>query len=76
MGEIREVDIEKYIRIGEFSKKVGLAISTVKKYEDMGIIIPHHVSKQSGHRYYTERQAEDYNRENQIVYKRGGKYCV
>ena len=53
-------ECEGYMRIGEFSKRVGLAVSTVKKYEKQGLIISHHKSRLSGHRYYTQEQADDY----------------
>lgn len=65
MGE--NLTSTKYIRIGEFAKKVGLSVSTVKRYEEEGLIKAHHKSRKSKQRYYTEQQAEEFIRNNQIL---------
>lgn len=61
------VTSEKCMRIGEFAKRVSLSVSTVKKYESLGIIKPHHKSGLNKQRYYTDKQVEDYIQNYQIV---------
>lgn len=41
---------------GEFSKKTGKSISTLRKWDTEGKLKPHHVSE-GEHRYYSEQQA-------------------
>jgi len=64
MGEVD--GLNKCMMIGEFSKRVGLSVSTIKKYEKQGIIKPHYTSKISRYRYFTELQAEEFIRDYRI----------
>lgn len=43
---------ETIYKIGAFSKKVGLPNSTLRYYEDEGLIKPHY--DDNGQRYYTD----------------------
>lgn len=49
--------MEKFLRIGVFSKMVGISSSSLRDYEKEGIIIPHHKSPK-GQRVYTQEQAD------------------
>ena len=44
-----------YYTIGEFSKKVGLSISTLRNWDSNGKLKPAYVTS-GGHRYYSEEQ--------------------
>jgi DNA-binding transcriptional MerR regulator len=61
------VTSKEYMRIGDFAKKIGLSVSTVKRYEEEGVIKAHHKTRKSKQRYYTEQQVEEFIKNNQIV---------
>ena len=44
-----------YYTIGEFSKKVGLSISTLRNWDSDGKLKPAYVTA-GGHRYYSDEQ--------------------
>lgn len=68
---------EKYYSIGEFSKRIGVAPSTLRLWEQKGVLIPHHRTtggKIKGKRVYTETQAVDYlsgKRDVNITFENG-----
>lgn len=43
-------------RIGEFSKLCGLSVDALYHYQKMEILIPNHVDKNTGYRYYEAKQ--------------------
>lgn len=45
----------RYLKIGEFADLIGVHSTTVRNYEEEGIIIPHHKSPK-GQRLYTQEQ--------------------
>ena len=49
----------QYLKIREFSDLVGLSPTTVRKYEEEGILLPHHKSIK-GQRLYTMEQVNAY----------------
>ena len=52
---VYSTDIMPYYTIGEFSKKVGLSISTLRNWDSNGKLKPAYVTS-GGHRYYSEEQ--------------------
>ena len=49
----------KYYKISEFSKLIGVATVTLRRWELQGILRPHHKSP-TGYRYYSEEQLKEY----------------
>ena len=47
--------------IGKISKMVGLSIDTLRYYDEIGLIVPAHISD-TGYRYYKLEQAADFTR--------------
>lgn len=47
--------------IGEVAKLFHLSVSSLRHYEDMGLIEPEYVDSESGYRYYSVRQFEVLN---------------
>lgn len=47
--------------IGEVAKMFHLSVSSLRHYEDVGLITPEHVDPESGYRYYSTRQFEVLN---------------
>lgn len=43
-------------KIGEFSKICGLSVDTLYHYENTGLLVPSHVDKFTGYRYYDSSQ--------------------
>lgn len=50
---------EKFYKIGEFARLVGLSTSTIRAYEKSGILIPHHKTPE-GYRVYSDKQYKDF----------------
>lgn len=50
----------QYLRVKEFSEKIGLSESTVRRYEREGKLLPHHKTP-TGIRYYSQEQADAWN---------------
>lgn len=46
---------KKFYKIGEFARLTGISQSTLRQYEERGILVPHHKSAY-GYRYYSEEQ--------------------
>lgn len=44
------------LRIGQFAKRTGLSVATLRFYADQSLLQPDHVDAQTGYRYYSERQ--------------------
>lgn len=55
-----------FYRIGDFAKKVGLSRSTLRKWEEKGIIKPHHISP-TGYRYYSDEQVAEITNSGGLV---------
>lgn len=49
----------KYYSIGQFAKKVGVTVQSVRNWDKTGKVKSHHVSE-SGHRYYSQEQVNLY----------------
>lgn len=47
-----------YYRISVFARKVGVNPATLRRWEQMGILLPHHKSP-TGYRYYSDEQVEE-----------------
>ena len=45
--------------IGRFARLTGLSIRSLRRYADMGLLVPAHVDEDSGYRYYTLDQARE-----------------
>ena len=48
--------MEKLIKIGEFSKINHISIPTLRLYDELGILKPIYVDKESNYRYYSINQ--------------------
>lgn len=44
--------------IGEFSKITGLTVKTLRFYHEAGVLVPTHVDRDTGYRYYAEGKIE------------------
>ena len=44
--------------IGEFSRLSGLTVKTLRFYHEEGLLIPAHVDRDTGYRYYAESQIQ------------------
>ena len=44
------------LKIGEFSKTVGMTVKALRHYENLGLIQPYWIDKYTGYRYYEESQ--------------------
>lgn len=51
----------KLFKIGEIAKLFHLSVSSIRHYENMGLIRPEYTDEQSGYRYYSTRQFEAFN---------------
>lgn len=49
-------------KIGEFSKISLISVKTLRYYDQIGLLIPAHVDKDSGYRYYTVEQLSHLNK--------------
>lgn len=50
--------MEKLFQIGEIAKLFRLSVSSIRHYEDMGLVQPEYVDPDTGYRYYSTRQFE------------------
>jgi predicted site-specific integrase-resolvase len=65
----------QYYSIGQFAKKIGKSISTLRVWDEKGILKPDHVSK-GGHRMYSDNQVyQILNSNNLIQNKKTIGYC-
>lgn len=49
-------------RIGLFAQMNHISVKTLRFYEEQGLLLPAHVDKESGYRYYTMGQMEQLHR--------------
>lgn len=49
-------------RIGEFSKLAKITIKTLRHYDELGLLIPSYVDRDSGYRFYSTDQLADISR--------------
>ncbi len=48
--------MNKYLSIGEVVKMKGISHRALRHYDDIGILVPAYVNKDSGYRYYSKNQ--------------------
>lgn len=48
-------------QIGEMAKMFHLSVSSIRHYEDLGLITPEYIDSDTGYRYYSPRQFEVFN---------------
>ena len=53
--------MDKLLPIGAVAKQFHLSVSTLRHYEDLGLVIPERVDSETGYRYYGPRQFEILN---------------
>jgi DNA-binding transcriptional MerR regulator len=51
-----------WIRIGDFARLARTTVRTLRHYEDEGLLLPVHVRRQSGYRYYDPAQLVTWQR--------------
>lgn len=52
---------KKLFRIGEVAKMFHLSVSSLRHYEDIGLLLPEYISDETGYRYYSAEQFEILN---------------
>lgn len=55
------MDMPKLFSIGDVAKLFHISVSSLRHYEDMGLLTPEHIDSESGYRYYSTRQFEILN---------------
>jgi DNA-binding transcriptional MerR regulator len=50
--------MEKLFQIGEMAKLFRFSVSSIRHYEDLGLVQPEYVDPDTGYRYYSTRQFE------------------
>ena len=55
------MNLPKLFRIGEMAKLFHLSVSSIRHYEDMGLLTPEYIDPSSGYRYYSTGQFEAFN---------------
>lgn len=53
--------MDKLFQIGEMAKLFHLSVSSIRHYEEIGLILPEYVDPDTGYRYYSTRQFEAFN---------------
>ena len=51
----------RLFQIGEMAKLFHLSASSIRHYEDLGLILPEKTDENTGYRYYSTRQFEAFN---------------
>ena len=51
----------RLFQIGEMAKLFHLSVSSIRHYEDLGLILPEKTDENTGYRYYSTRQFEAFN---------------
>ena len=49
---------ERYLTQKEFAKRLGVAVTTIYRWERAGLLSPHHITP-GGRKYYSETQVRD-----------------
>ena len=47
----------KFLRIGEMARLNGVSIQTLRYYDEINLLNPHHIDEQTGYRYYVLSQS-------------------
>ncbi len=55
------MDMPKLFQIGDVAKLFNLSVSSLRHYENIGLLIPEYIDPESGYRYYSTRQFEPLN---------------
>ncbi|MDD5905350.1 MAG: MerR family transcriptional regulator [Clostridiales bacterium] len=55
------MELPKLFQIGEVSKLFHLSASSIRHYEELGLLTPEYIDPSSGYRYYSPRQFEAFN---------------
>lgn len=55
------MDKKNLFRIGEVAKMFHLSLSSLRHYEDIGLLLPEYIAPESGYRYYSTEQFEILN---------------
>lgn len=55
------MDKLKLFQIGEISKLFHISVSSIRHYEDIGLVKPEYIDPQTGYRYFSIRQFEVFN---------------
>ena len=53
--------MEKLFQIGEMAKLFRLSVSSIRHYEELGLVQPEYVDPETGYRYYSPRQFERFH---------------
>ncbi len=48
-------------KIGDIAKLFHISISLIRHYENIGLVVPEYIDKETGYRYYSSRQFEYFN---------------
>ena len=51
----------KLFQIGEMARLFHLSVSSIRHYEQLGLLKPEYTDPETGYRYYTPRQFEVFN---------------
>ena len=55
------MEMSKLFRIGDVAKLFHLSVSSLRHYEEEGLLVPEYIDKDTGYRYYSTRQFEVLN---------------
>lgn len=55
------MDMPKLFSIGDVAKLFHISVSSLRHYENVGLLTPEHIDSDSGYRYYSTRQFEALN---------------
>ena len=55
------MDMPKLFSIGDVAKLFHISVSSLRHYENVGLLTPEHIDSDSGYRYYSTRQFEVLN---------------
>lgn len=55
------MDMPKLFSIGDVAKLFHISVSSLRHYEDVGLLTPEYIDSDSGYRYYSTRQFEVLN---------------
>ncbi len=53
---VTRIDTKKLHSIGEAAEICHVSRKTLRFYEELGLLVPDHVSPKNGYRYYSEEQ--------------------